>query len=382
MSLARIIRIYLVPGAVFQSILVGGGYGTGREVLEYFTRFGPLGGLLAAGLALVIFCIVLSLTFEIGRVFSAYDYRAFFKILLGRFWFIYEIAGFIFMMLVIAVLISAGSGVLSERFGVPGWVGMALVFSLVGGLEFMGREVVMRVLTFWSVVLYVVFATFLFLVFDAIGDQMLEVFQSGEAQTGWAESGFKYAMYNMTGAPIILYVAREFTSRKHSIGAGVIAALIGIIPAIMFHLAFSAEAEKGDLLATAIPVYWMMSKYGMAVLSVAFTVMLFGTLVETGAGIMQGVNERVDSYLKEHQRKPLNRWGHTGVALAFMALAMLVSSVGIVSLIAAGYGTLGWVFAVIYLLPLLTVGLWKLHLHKSDDLHPADISSAKNDSHY
>ena len=214
MSLARFIRIYLVPGAVFQSILVGGGYGTGREVLEYFTRFGALGGLWAAAVALVIFCIVLSLTFEIGRIFSAYDYRAFFKLLLGRFWFIYEIAGFILMMLVFAVLISAGSGVLSERFGVPVWVGMSLVFLLVGGLEFMGREVVMKVLTFWSVVLYVVFATFLFLVFNAIGDQMLEVFQTGEVHAGWGESGFKYAMYNMTGAPIILYVAREFTSRK------------------------------------------------------------------------------------------------------------------------------------------------------------------------
>ena len=368
MSLARIIRIYLVPGAVFQSILVGGGYGTGREVLEYFTRFGALGGLLAAAVALVIFCIVLSLTFEIGRIFSAYDYRAFFKILLGRFWFIYEIAGFILMMLVFAVLISAGSGVLSERFGIPGWIGMSLVFLLVGGIEFMGREAVMQILTFWSVVLYVVFGTFLFLVFDAIGDQMLEVFQTGGIEPGWGESGFKYAMYNMTGAPIILYVAREFTSRKHSVGAGIIAALIGIIPAIMFHIAFSAEAEQSSLLASAIPVYWMMSKYGMAMLSVAFTVMLFGTLVETGAGIMQGVNERVDNYLSERHRKPLNRWGHTGVALTFMALAMMVSSVGIVNLIAAGYGTLGWIFAVIYLLPLLSVGLWKLRQHKTGDL--------------
>ena len=136
----------------------------------------------------------------------------------------------------------------------------------------------------------------------------------------------------------------------------------------MFHIAFSAEPAQGDLLATAIPVYWMMSKYGMAMLSVAFTVMLFGTLVETGAGVMQGVNERVDNYLTEHQRKPLNRWGHTSVALAFMALAMMVSSVGIVNLIAAGYGTLGWIFAVIYLLPLLSVGLWKLWQHKTDNL--------------
>ena len=61
MPLAKFVRIYLVPGAVFQSILVGGGYGTGREVVEYFTRFGPTGGLLSAGLACAIFILVLVL---------------------------------------------------------------------------------------------------------------------------------------------------------------------------------------------------------------------------------------------------------------------------------------------------------------------------------
>jgi uncharacterized membrane protein YkvI len=32
-----IIRIYIVPRAVFQSVMIGGGYGTGREIVEHFT---------------------------------------------------------------------------------------------------------------------------------------------------------------------------------------------------------------------------------------------------------------------------------------------------------------------------------------------------------
>ena len=38
---------YLTPGLVLQSLLVGGGYGTGAEIARYFGRFGLLGGLLA-----------------------------------------------------------------------------------------------------------------------------------------------------------------------------------------------------------------------------------------------------------------------------------------------------------------------------------------------
>lgn len=34
------------PAAVFISVVMGGGYGTGREMIEFFTRYGLLGGLL------------------------------------------------------------------------------------------------------------------------------------------------------------------------------------------------------------------------------------------------------------------------------------------------------------------------------------------------
>ena len=60
-----------------KKIIVGGGYGTGREIVQYFTRFGPHGGLLALTVATLVFGLVLSLTFEIGRRFRAYDHRAF-----------------------------------------------------------------------------------------------------------------------------------------------------------------------------------------------------------------------------------------------------------------------------------------------------------------
>jgi uncharacterized membrane protein YkvI len=41
---------YIVPGLVIQAVLVGGGYATGRELVEFFVSKGPATGL--AGLAL------------------------------------------------------------------------------------------------------------------------------------------------------------------------------------------------------------------------------------------------------------------------------------------------------------------------------------------
>ena len=38
---------YLLPGLVFQGIVIGGGYATGRELAEFFMPHGFLGGLLS-----------------------------------------------------------------------------------------------------------------------------------------------------------------------------------------------------------------------------------------------------------------------------------------------------------------------------------------------
>ena len=37
-------RRYVMPGLVFQGVLIGGGYGTGREIVEYFMRWGDSSG--------------------------------------------------------------------------------------------------------------------------------------------------------------------------------------------------------------------------------------------------------------------------------------------------------------------------------------------------
>ena len=47
----RLFHVYVVPAAVFISVVMGGGYGTGREVIEFFTRYGLLGGILGAAIA-------------------------------------------------------------------------------------------------------------------------------------------------------------------------------------------------------------------------------------------------------------------------------------------------------------------------------------------
>ncbi len=74
---------YLLPGFVFQSVVIAGGYGTGRELVEFFLTSGPLPGLLAMVVSMLVFSAVCAATFAFAQTFQAYDYRALFKHLLG-----------------------------------------------------------------------------------------------------------------------------------------------------------------------------------------------------------------------------------------------------------------------------------------------------------
>ena len=67
MKTVKLYKRYVLPGFVFQSIVIGGGYGTGRELVEFFLTQGPAGGYLGMLLATTIWGAVGLLVGVIGR---------------------------------------------------------------------------------------------------------------------------------------------------------------------------------------------------------------------------------------------------------------------------------------------------------------------------
>ncbi len=354
----RFFRAYIIPGAVFQSVMVGGGYGTGREIVEYFTSYGALGGLLGIGVAYLILASVLATTFEFSRRFSAYDYRSFFKRLLGPGWVAFEVLIILLFLLILAVLAAAAGNILRDNFDIPYAVGLLVMLGVVGVLTFFGQKFIEKALTFWSFFLYAVFIAFFVSVFNGEGVSITESFAKAELQSGWLRSGFTYALYNLAAAPLLLYVVRGIETRNEALCSGAIAGAIALVPAAIFHVAFITVWP--EILNEAIPVYWMLVQMGMTVLMVLFSVMLFGTFIETGAGMLQGINDRIDGYLAEARNTSLSPLMRAVIAVSAILLSAGLSLFGITSLIAKGYGTMSWGFLVVYVIPLMTVGIYRM----------------------
>jgi len=351
------IRTWILPGAVFQSVLVGGGYGTGREVVEFISRFGALGGLSAILLVGALWGLVLAVTFEFARRFATRDYRSFFKLILGRYWGLYELFFAAGLLIVLAICGAAAGEVLHDTFGLPALAGIAMMLLIVGVLNYHGRGLVEKTLTLWGLAMSVVFITFLLLTVLDRGDRIATAFASGEVLPGWQVSGFQFFLYNIGIAPAILYATGHLSTRPQAIGAGLIAGVLGILPGLAFHLAFMGGYP--EVIDEALPTYWMLQQLGSGWLLLVYVVILFGTIAQTGVGMLQGLNERLDANWSERHGRPLSPAVHALVALGAVLCSLLLANVGIVGLVAKGYGTLAWFALAVYVLPVLTIGAIK-----------------------
>jgi uncharacterized membrane protein YkvI len=349
---------YMVPALVFQGVLIGGGYATGREIVEYFMQYGPLGGILGMLLiTLVIWALILAVTFEFARKFQDFDYRSLLKDLLGPFWMIFEIFYILLLLIVLAVIGSAAGVLLRDFFSIPYLVGVGIMLASVGYLTFKGSGLIAKFLSFWSIFIYIVYGLFLIVTLIKFGPLIQENLSSAVARPGWAMGGFKYGLYNMCVIPAVLFCIKNFETRREAFTGGVIAAIVGILPGFLFYIAILGQYP--EVVAEEIPAVFVIQKTGLFALLVVFLIMLVGTLIETGTGFIHAVNERIQSAFQA-RNKLFPDWQRPVIAVAMLLVSLGLSTFGIIDLIAKGYGLISWGIFVIYFVPLMTVGMRKI----------------------
>lgn len=361
---------YLLPGFIFQSAIIAGAYGSGRELSEFFLPSGPLGGLLGILVTMVIFSLVLAATFEFSRRFRLFDYRSFFQKLLGPGWILYEILYLALMLLVISIVGAAAGDIGRDIFGLPALAGTLGIMGLIALLVFYGTAVIERFLAIWSFVLYGAYIIFLGWNLAQHGDAIATNIATIEVGEGWFASGIKYAGYNLSMAPVLLFCIRHLKQRKEAVTAGLLGGPIAMIPALLFYVAMIGQYDA--LVAAGpdgeLPVTLLLGALeGAGFFVYLFPIVIFGTFVETGAAMIHGVNERIDRVYAEREQS-MPRWLRpaTAVCILFTAI-VLADMVGLTSLVARGYGYITYGFLAIFVLPIMTWGIFLLRRQAAAD---------------
>ena len=347
-------RKYLLPGFVFQSIVIGGGYGTGRELVEFFLKEGPAGGYLGMLLATVIFGIILALGFELARLGRHYDYRTFVNSLLGRGWMAFEVLYVLSLILVTAVLGSASGELLNQTIGWPPIVGTLILTSLVALFTCSGTGLIEKFFSVWSLGLYVFYFILIVLVVQESSQVILAKMTVWQEDSGWLLGGLKYAAYNLSALPAMLFALRHLEQRREAFVSGMLAGAIAMIPGILIYTAFLASYPA--IIGEAIPANYVLTSLGMPWFQMLFQIILFGTFIETGAGLIHGFNERIAGVMEERKRT-MSHWQRLGVAAGVLVVAIwMADRFGLVKLISHGYGLITYGFWILFLLPILVLG--------------------------
>jgi uncharacterized membrane protein YkvI len=170
-----------------------------------------------------------------------------------------------------------------------------------------------------------------------------------------------------------MYTVRHINSRKQAWGAGLIGGFLTALPAFVYHLTFMSQYPA--ILDESLPTFQVVQHLGLPVMTFVYVVILFGAIANTGAGLLHGFNERLDGWWFELHGQAISKPLHASIAGIAVVASLLLANFGIIALVAKGYGSAAWLSLVLLILPLLTVGTWKMFRSAG----PSGISEPKTE---
>lgn len=364
---------YILPGVLLQSVLIGGGYATGREIYSYGAKFGAMGWI--AGLTIGIgFALFAFLTFEICRIYKVYDYKNYIKQVIGPLWPVMDILTILIAILLIAVM-AAATGSIFEQAGLPNFLGSVVIVLLCGLLNFKGSAFIEKFESIGTILLYGGYILFTILVLVKRGSLIGEVFATMDTSAYDGKvtvmlciwTGILYVAYNINSIPMGMFSLTRQTKRRETLISGLIAGLLMVIPWFLSYFAMMCFYGDSTIVGADVPTPWLSmitSINGGTWLVVLFSIVMGWTLVETATGCIHMIIDRFDVALTERGQARLSDSKRGIITVITLIAALLLSRIGVVTLIEQGYTYLSYGFILFYLLPTLLVGGYKIIRYK------------------
>lgn len=293
----RIINVLKFAGA-FVAFMIGSGYASGQEIMQFFTAYGPwsIGGLI---IALVLFS-------WLGKVLMNYGYRhseltpeqmpdQSFRYYCGKYfgtflaWFIP-----VFLLLVCIVMTSGAGATLAQYFGLPTWVGalgMCLLVFITNLFGFQRIVNIVGALGPLTIIFSIIIAVYAIASNPAglanIATHADVIANMANATNGaplWALAGLLYVAYNMTGSvPFLTQTGATATSAREAKWGAIGGGILFIVAGLLMNLALLCYID--DVSQLEVPTLFL-SDLISPVVSVIFSIILLDEIYSTAAPMM------------------------------------------------------------------------------------------------
>ncbi|MBC2681529.1 hypothetical protein GSS87_03815 [Corynebacterium sp. 4HC-13] len=350
MSFARALKISLS----FVGLLVGAGFATGQEVVQYFVSFGSIGiwGALLAG---VIMTIAGAVILQLGSFFLADEHNFVFRNVshpvMSKFLDVSVTA----TMFAIGFVMLAGAGAnLEQQFGLPAWIGSAIMLVIVMATGLLDVDKVSSVISFLTpLIIVAVIVAFVYTMMNLPSDvvPLNDVAQQQDSPVSpWLLSAINYnGLALMLGVSMCLVIGGNY-SNPREVGLGGLGG--GLLYTAMLLMAAVTLLLNMDEVATSdVPMLQLFESMHPVMASIMVWI-IFAMIYNTCIGMFYALGKRLTVN---------NPRRYTPVFLVTCLVGYAVSFVGFETLMTYVYPVIGYVGIVM----VLTLTFWWVK-HRKD----------------
>ncbi|MCR4402922.1 MAG: hypothetical protein NUW12_09105 [Firmicutes bacterium] len=324
----------LAVAATYIGTVVGAGFASGQEVLQFFGHFG-LRGIPAIGLAVALFSLYGYVILELGRSLGARSHLPVVREAGGR------VVGtaidgvITFFLFGALVAMTAGAGaVLHEQFGLSAAVGNVLLvvaafLTVLAGIHGVVTAISVVVPALLVAVVGISVATLLRTPLDLAAVRSLD--STRAAVPSWPLSAVVYVSYNIVLAVGVLAPLGAIAEGPHPLKLGAILGGIGLgLGALAIHLALLATLPKSA--AVQVPMVYIAGRFPVLV-QVGYSLVLLLEIYTTAVGNLYGFVARI---AKPGTRA--SRW----LVIAASLVALLAGRLGFSRIVRTLYPAVGY----------------------------------------
>lgn len=237
--------------AVYIGTVVGAGFASGQEIVQFFTRFGVYGygGVLCAT---VMFCWLGWKTMRIARVYRTGRYTEIMRLVCGsRLGYVLNVLVTVFLVGGLSVMVAGVDAIGEEYLGLSHNAGALVTLFLAVLVVCLGLRGILWVNMF--IVPSMVGITLYVTIASQSGAAMAHVFQPApglSTAVGWLVAAFLYVSYNLTTAvpvlvPLAVALHDDRVVRRGALWGGLGLGLLGgaILYTTLTHYAVAAQSE-------------------------------------------------------------------------------------------------------------------------------------------
>ncbi|HEY4552295.1 MAG TPA: hypothetical protein VIG80_03810 [Bacillaceae bacterium] len=329
--------------AVYVGTVIGAGFATGREIVEFFTRFGFY-GLVAILVAGYLFIFIGSKIMLKAIQIKAESYEEYNRFIFGPH--VAKAMNILMLVMLIgvcAVMLSGAEALFAEQLGFGRMTGTLLTVILALAVMAIGVKGLFAVNSF-VVPVMIAFNVFVMVkAMPAEGFLSMAVSSPGMGESWKAGiSAFSYAALNLALAQAVLVpMAKEVNDRTMVKWGGILGGLLLTVILMTSHLALATLPSPT---AFDIPMA-VVVKHSAGSIYAVYLCIIYGEIFTSVIGNLFGLERQIRRYIPVH-----SLWIHASILL----LVFAISQVNYGTLLGVLYPLFGYISLVF-----LAVVIWK-----------------------